>query len=130
MISLCHTTNDSRQRTAHRAALAAERIGVDSIAACHLAAAFCFFPPFAMAGTTKPEKVFRSAGVSASVFRNTAKNKDGESTFFKVALSRTYRDGDEFKSTQSLGRDDLPVAALLLQRAWAYIVSSENAGDQ
>ena len=69
------------------------------------------------------EKSSRANGVAASVFKNAAKTKDGETTFYKVALTRTYRDGDEFKSTNSLGRDDLPVAALLLQKAWFFITS-------
>lgn len=79
--------------------------------------------------TNKPWKVFRTAGVSASVFHNTAKTDDGERTFAKVSLSRSYRDGDEFKSTNSLGRDDLPIAALLLQQAWLAIVNDEAASD-
>lgn len=77
----------------------------------------------------KPWKVFRSSGVSASVFQNTAKTDDGERTFAKVSLSRTYREGNEFKSTTSLGRDDLPIAALLLQQAWLAIVNDEAAKD-
>ena len=79
--------------------------------------------------TNKPWKVFRSSGVSASVFHNTAKTDDGERTFAKVSLSRTYREGNEFKSTTSLGRDDLPIAALLLQQAWLAIVNDEAASD-
>ena len=79
--------------------------------------------------TNKPWKVFRSSGVSASVFQNTAKTDDGERIFAKVSLSRTYREGNEFKSTASLGRDDLPIAALLLQQAWLAIVNDEAASD-
>jgi hypothetical protein len=77
----------------------------------------------------KPWKVFRSNGVAASVFHNTVKTPEGERIYSKVSLTRTYREGDEFKSTNSLGRDDLPVAALLLQQAWASIVNAETDGD-
>lgn len=38
----------------------------------------------------------------------------GTKSYFKVTLSKTYRDGDEFKSTSSLSRDG-PAAVLLLQ---------------
>src|SRR5437773_1425873 len=90
--------------------------------------AFCFFPPLTMSESkvtpNKPWKVFRSNGVAASVFHNTVKTPEGERIYPKVSLTRTYREGDEFKSTNSLGRDDLPVAALLLQQAWASIVKS------
>lgn len=83
------------------------------------------FPPTPMATANKPWKVFRSSGVSASIFENKAENKDSARTYFKVTLSKVYRDGDEFKSTNSLSRDDLPVAAMLLQQAWASILTAE-----
>lgn len=79
--------------------------------------------------SNKPWKVFRSNGVSASIFENTVKTPDGERIYFKVSLSRTYREGNEFKSTTSFGREDLPVASLLLQQAWASIVNSEQDID-
>jgi len=74
---------------------------------------------------TKPVKVFRLRGISASVFANVAKTKDREVTFHKVSLQRTYRDGDEFKTTTSFGRDDLPVAKLVLEQAWQFILETE-----
>lgn len=73
--------------------------------------------------TNKPVQVFRSSGLSASIFRNEAEKG---TPFFKVSLQRTCKDGDDFKTTTSLSRDDLPVASLLLQRAWAYIVDTEK----
>ena len=97
---------------------------------------FVFFPSNPMSNSTakeptsnKPWKVLRSSGVSASIFENSVKTKDGEVTYFKVSLTRTYRDGDEWKSTSSLSRDDLPVAALLLQQAWSAIVKADAATD-
>jgi hypothetical protein len=69
---------------------------------------------------------FRLRGVSAAIFPNFAKTDDGrEITFHKVRLQRSYRDGEEWKQTESLGRDDLPVATLLLQRAWEFILDTE-----
>ena len=76
--------------------------------------------------TTRPSKVFRLRGLSASVFENRAKAKGRDTTFFKVSLQRTYKDGDEFKTTSSLSRDDLPIAQLLLKKAWAFILESEE----
>ena len=115
-----------------RRALAA---GVDFIAplGAEPRGAFCFFPPLNMSESkvtpNKPWKVFRSNGVSASVFQNTVKTPEGERIYPKVSLTRTYREGTEFKSTNSLGRDDLPVASLLLQQAWASIVNAETEAD-
>ena len=75
--------------------------------------------------SVKPVKVFRSRGVSASVFANHAKSDGRDITFHKVSLQRTYKDGDEWKTTTSFGRDDLPVARLLLDRAWEFILDAE-----
>ena len=72
----------------------------------------------------KPVETFRLRGISASVFKN--KSEDGKTTFHKVSLQRTYRQGDEWKNTQSLGRDDLPIAAMLLQKAWEYVLQTEG----
>ena len=71
----------------------------------------------------KPVETFRLRGISASVFEN--HSEDGK-TFHKVSLQRTYRQGDEWKNTQSLGRDDLPIAAMLLQKAWEYVLQTEG----
>ncbi len=78
---------------------------------------------------TKPWKVFRTAGISASIFQNVIKTPEGTRKYPKVSLVKTYREGDEFKSTTSLSRDDLPVAALLLQQSWTAIISEETGSD-
>ena len=75
--------------------------------------------------SSKPVTVFRARGVSASVFANQAETKRGDVTFHKISLQRTYKDGDDWKTTTSFGRDDLPVAAHLLQQAWEYILDAE-----
>ncbi len=76
--------------------------------------------------STKPVKVFRLRGVSASVFENHSKNGERSVTFHKVSLQRTYKDGDEFKTTTSFGRDDLPVCMHVMQQAWAYVLDAES----
>ncbi len=73
----------------------------------------------------KPVKVFRLRGISASIFANPATVDGREFTFHKVSLQRSYKDGNEWKQTTSLGRDDLPVVNLVLQRAWEFILDSE-----
>lgn len=73
----------------------------------------------------KPVKVFRIRGLSASIFPNQAKVRNREVIFHKVSLQRTYKDGDQFKTTTGLGRDDLPIAQLLLRQAWEWILDLE-----
>ena len=80
--------------------------------------------------TSKPVQVFRVRGLSASVFENRAQANGHPVTFLKVALQRTYKDGAEWKTTTSLSRDDLPIARLLLQRAWEFILAAEARRTQ
>jgi hypothetical protein len=62
---------------------------------------------------TKPVMTFRLRGVSVSIFANHAKNDEGRDiTFHKVRVQRSYKAGEEWKQTESLGRDDLPIARL------------------
>lgn len=78
-----------------------------------------------MAQSPKPVHTVRFRGVSASVFENKTQVQNREVIFHKVAVSRTYRDGDEWKSTTSFGRDDLPVVTLVVQRAYEWILDAE-----
>ena len=72
--------------------------------------------------TNKPIQVLRRRGVKVSVFQN----QSGATTFHKVAVQKIYReDGGDWKTTNSLGRDDLPVAQMLIGRAWEYILDLE-----
>ena len=102
------------------------------------------FTPFYMAqstephvaqSSTKPVKTFRLRGVSVSVFKNHGKSENRDVSFHKVSVQRSYRDGDEWKTTTSFSRDDLPITRLLLDRAWQYILDAEvgrgrNADDE
>ena len=75
--------------------------------------------------STKPVKVFRDRRLSVSIFRNHATVRDEDRTFHSVSVQRSYKDGDAFKSTHSLGKDDLPAIQLLLAQAWEWIVNEE-----
>ncbi len=73
--------------------------------------------------TNKPVQQFRLHGISGSVFEN--RSEQG-TPYFKVTISRTYKDGDEFKTTTSFGRDDLPVVASIAYQAWLWIMERES----
>jgi hypothetical protein len=77
--------------------------------------------------STKPLKVFHARGVSVSVFANHAKSNGHDITFHKVSIQRAYKDGDDWKYTTSLGRDDLPIARLLLDQAWEFTLEAESS---
>lgn len=81
-------------------------------------------------GGNRPVKVFRLRGVKVSVFENHAAGSGQPTAFYKTAVQRIYKDGEEWKTTTSLGRDDLPVVRLLLQRAWEFILETEAGGTR
>ncbi len=87
-----------------------------------------FFPPFPMANdaSNKPIKVIRFRGISASIFRNEAAK--GDKPFYKVAIQRTFRQGNDYRTTNSFSRDDLPIVRLLAEEAWHFVLTSESDG--
>ncbi len=85
-------------------------------------------------GKTMPEKKFSTGAVSATVWKNIGTNKNGATVEFRtVKLDRRYKDKDgNWQSTSSLRVNDLPKAALVLQKAYEYLVlkgqdTSQNA---
>src|SRR5438552_464641 len=70
-----------------------------------------------------PAFTYRRKGVSVSVFEN--QSQEGN-PYYKTSLQRIYKEGTEFKSTTSLSRDDLPVAQLLLGKAFEFILEAES----
>jgi len=65
----------------------------------------------------KPAKQFRCGALSAAIW----KRENGEDTFYSVTPSRAYKDGEEWKYSDSLNHDDLPVMAQLLNMSFAWI---------
>lgn len=73
--------------------------------------------------TSKPAQQYRLRGLAVSIFANKA--KDRSVPFYKVSMQKTYKDGKSFRTTNSLGRDDLPVVELLMKKAWVWILERE-----
>ena len=65
-------------------------------------------------------------GISASIFANTT---DSGVTFHKVAIQRTYKDGDTFKTSTTFGRDDLPLVEQAAHAAWLEIMKQEQTAS-
>ena len=76
-----------------------------------------------------PEIKFRAGAICATVWKNDGVSKDGEATEYRtVSFERGYKDKNgEWKSTSSLRVNDLPRAALVLQKAYEYIALNGNA---
>ncbi|MBW2964638.1 hypothetical protein KY363_04215 [Candidatus Woesearchaeota archaeon] len=76
-------------------------------------------------GANLPEMKFKAGTISATVWKNTVKTKDGRDADIRsVSFDRRYLDKDtnEWKSTSSLRAMDLPKAVVVLNKAYEYIV--------
>lgn len=74
--------------------------------------------------TTKPVAKAKLRGITASVFEN---QTDKGQPFYKVTITRTYKDGDGFKNTSTFMRDDLPLVEAVAHRAWLEVMKLESA---
>ena len=81
-------------------------------------------------GKNTPEKKFRASPVSATIWANEAKTKEGETRLYRtVSLERAYKDKEGvWKSTTSLRTNDLPKAILVLNKSYEYVTIKEE-GD-
>jgi len=66
-----------------------------------------------LAKANTPAAKFRVGYVTATVWRN--------GDFFNCVLSKSYKDGDEWKDTDQLGHGDLMNAVQVLKRAEQFI---------
>jgi hypothetical protein len=72
-----------------------------------------------------PVRTLRHAGISASIW----KNETEKGTMFSVTFERSYKDkgSDEWKHTQSFGRNNLLLLSLLASRAFEWIIQQPGA---
>lgn len=76
-------------------------------------------------GANLPERKFRAGGITATIWCNTIKTKDGRDADVRtVKFERSYKDkeSEEWKTTNSLRAMDLPKAVVVLNKAYEYIV--------
>lgn len=65
----------------------------------------------------KPAHEIRLYGLRATIW----KNESEKGTFYNTTFERNYRAGEEWKSTDSFGRDDLLTLAFIAQQCFAWI---------
>ena len=75
------------------------------------------FDDFSMKDKTKPIHEVRLGAIKAAVWKNDTSN----GVRYNTTFSRLYKDGDEWKNTDSFGRDDLLVLAKVADRAHSWI---------
>jgi hypothetical protein len=79
-----------------------------------------------MSENNRPVKKVRAGAISASVFKNTGNGKNGAVEFNTVVLQRSYKDKDgKWQNTGSLRINDLPKAALVLNKVYEHFVCKD-----
>ena len=80
---------------------------------------------------TTSKKPVHSIRLSANEVAIWANPNDAGVIYYNATFSRTYKDGEEFKNTDSFGRDDLLVVAKLADLAHTWIceqIAKDRAG--
>lgn len=77
--------------------------------------------------TAKPVATFRCGDVSAAVFTQSVKTKDGRTVALpNVSLRRSYQDGNgNWQHTTTLRRDDLLAAAYALTKCYDFLSQAD-----
>jgi hypothetical protein len=83
--------------------------------------------PMSQSKKSKPAHEIRLGSIKATIWQNQSEN----GVRYNVSISRSYRDGDVWKDTQSFGRDDLPRVAKCADLAyeWIFTKSSTTAEE-
>lgn len=76
----------------------------------------------------KPVKRFVvGSGVCASIWENQSKNNGA---WYSVTITRSYRDGDEYKDSTSFRRDDLLFVAKAASIAFDWCLKKQQRAAQ
>ena len=80
-----------------------------------------------------PVKKFRAGSISCALWENEAKVKGRNVVMLKATIERRYKDkGGSWRSSNSFGRNEIPLAIYCLQKAFEAIVEepSVHAGNE
>ena len=75
----------------------------------------------------KPVHEIRMGRIKAAIWANDTDN----GTRHNVTITRLYKDGDDWKTSTSFGREELPLVAKIADMAhtWIYQQGKESNGD-
>ena len=76
--------------------------------------------------SVQPIHEIRLGSVKAAIWQN----ETNGGTRFNVTVSRIYKDGDQWKSTDSFGRDDLLVLAKVVDQAHTWIFENAKSRNE
>lgn len=70
----------------------------------------------------RPVHEVRMGRIKAAIWENESDN----GTFYNVAISRLYKDGNDWKDSTSFGREDLPLVGKVADTAHTWIYEHGN----
>ncbi len=73
----------------------------------------------------KPVHEIRLGKVKAVIWAN----ETAKGVRHNVALKRLYKDGDDWKTSETFGRDDLPLVAKVADQAHTWIFQTAQGDD-
>lgn len=80
-----------------------------------------------MSKTNRPIKTIKAGNVRAAIWAN--QGNDESRTFHTVTVTRSFKDGDEWRESTSFGRDDLPKLELVTRKAFEFIHLKAESRD-
>jgi hypothetical protein len=76
---------------------------------------------------TKPVQKFRAGQVSCALWENEITVSGRKIKVLKATVERRYKDGDEWKSSGSFSRNEIPLALWCLQKAFDHMIEESNS---
>ena len=78
----------------------------------------------------KPEKKFSCGSISASIWANTKVVAGETFKLYSVTINKAYKEGEDWKYTDSFNIEDLPKVALVANEAYKYIRLKSTDPDE
>lgn len=72
--------------------------------------------------TNQPKKKYQAGQISVTAWENEREVNGQKIPMTSFQLQKRYKDGEEWKTSNSLNLNDLPKAAMLLQKAYEETV--------
>lgn len=80
--------------------------------------------------TSKPIAKFSAGQVSCALWENEIKVNGKPTSILKATISRRYKDsGGNWQTSDSLSRNDIPLAVYCLQKGFAAMIEGINVQD-
>ena len=65
----------------------------------------------------RPAQTFRYGAIKCTIWRNDSRN----GPFYSTVVTRSYKDGEDWKESNSFGQEDLPTAAKAMLDAHSWV---------